>query len=69
MFPENAITKKYDCVHTKISAIISELAGRSQKKLVDSLEEQAFLLVTDDTNNTDSKIYPVFVAVKYYQHY
>ena len=53
MFPENEIAKKYSCARTKTSAIISEVAARSQKTLACSLKEQALSLATDGTNDTE----------------
>ena len=48
MFPENEIAKKYSCARTKTSAIISEVAARSQKTLACTLKKQAFSLIFNE---------------------
>lgn len=63
MFPDSKIAKKYGSARTKTSAIIQDLAKKTQRDIVKFLQKNPFSIATDGSNdNDDNKLYPLVIS-------
>ncbi|KFM60849.1 hypothetical protein X975_02756, partial [Stegodyphus mimosarum] len=62
MFSGTKIAQKYACAPTKTSSIVNEIACDAQSKTIAALQNSAFSVSIDGSNDSDWKLYPIVVT-------
>ncbi|XP_035217698.1 uncharacterized protein LOC118191009, partial [Stegodyphus dumicola] len=56
MFPDSEIAQKYACARTKTSSIVNDIACDAQSKTIAALQNSAFSVSIDGSNDSDWKL-------------